>query len=490
MYINGDWAKASNGETFEVFNPATEQAVAEVPSGTVDDAKRALEAAQKAQPDWEEHAPIERAKYLFKIAELVEKNRDRLARILTSEQGKPLYESRMEIDGTAQNFRYYAEFARRIEGDTLPGDNRRQSIFILKLPLGVVVAITPWNFPSSTVARKIAPAMITGNTVVVKPSSTTPLSTFEIAKLADQATLPKGVLNVVTGGGSTVGNELVSNPITQLVTMTGSTPAGQKIMQVASRHVSKLILELGGKAPLIVWNDADLSWAVRNAIWARFWNNGQTCICSERVYLDERVSDRFMEHFLRAVRTLKVGDPTSPQTDLGPRVSRTELESGENFVRQAVDEGGKVVQGGKKPRAPSRGYYYEPTVITDVDQDSTIVQEEVFGPIVPILEVDDFEKAIELANDSKFGLSSYVFTKDNNRVMKAMHKIKFGECYINSIGPEQLQGAHTGFRYSGVGAEGSRYGLECYTQLKTCYVYWNDRPEIPYLFPYGGKSST
>lgn len=487
MYINGDWVQSSSEENFKVINPATEEAIVEVPSGTADDAKRALVAAQESQRDWEDLAPLERAKFLYRIAELIEENREHLAQVVTSEQGKPLYEARLEIDGSAANFRYYAEFARRIEGDVLPSDNRRQSILILRLPLGVVSAITPWNFPSATIARKIAPALITGNTIVVKPSSYTPLSAIEIARIAEKAELPRGVLNVVTGEGSVVGNELVTNNIAQLVTMTGSTDSGQKIMKAASNHVPKLILELGGKAPFIVWDDADISWAVRCAVWARFWNNGQTCICSERIYLSDKTADIFLDRFVKAVKELKFGDPISAETDLGPRASRSELESGERFVQKAIEEGGEVILGGKRPEHIRRGYYYEPTIIKDVAQDSTLMQEEIFGPIVPIMEVDDFDRAIELANDSKYGLASYVFTRDNSRVMKAMHKIKFGECYINTVGPEQLQGAHTGFRMSGVGTEGSRYCLECYTQLKTCYVDWNDTPSISHLFPYRGR---
>lgn len=484
MYINGEWVQSSSEETFNVINPATETGIAEVPLGTVDDAKRALEAAQEAQEGWEDLAPIERAKFLNRMADLVEENREHLAQIVTSEQGKPIYEARLEIGSTAENFRYYAEFARRIEGDILPSDNRRQSVLILRLPLGVVAAITPWNFPSATVARKIAPALITGNTIVVKPSSYTPLSAIEMAKLAEEADLPKGVINVVSGEGSTVGNELVINSITQLVTMTGSTASGQKIMQAASNHIPKLILELGGKAPFIVWDDADLSWAIRCAVWARFWNNGQTCICSERIYLSEKIQDKFLDKFIKYVKELKLGDPTSAETDLGPRVSETELESGERFVQKAIEEGGKLILGGGRPKHIRKGYYFDPTIIKDVSQDSTLIQEEIFGPIVPIMEIDDFDKAIELANDSKYGLASYVFTRDNSRIMKALHKIKFGECYINTVGPEQLQGAHTGFRMSGIGSEGSKYGLECYTQLKTCYIDWNDKPNLPYLFPY------
>jgi D-glyceraldehyde dehydrogenase (NADP+) len=261
-------------------------------------------------------------------------------------------------------------------------------------------------------------------------------------------------------------------------------------MESASNHVAKLLLELGGKAPLIIWNDADLSWAVKCAIWARFWNCGQTCISSERMYLDEKISDRFLARFAKAAKTLRIGNPISSDTDLGPMVSADARDSTAKFVEKAREEGDRIMIGGKVPQNPRRGYYYEPTIVTDVDQGSDLVQEEIFGPVIPVLEVDSFDKAIEYSNDSQYGLASYIFTRDANRIMKSMYELKFGECYINQIGPEQLQGAHTGFRQTGVGVEGSKYGVEHYTQLKTSYIGWDDRPQISYLFPYGRKGSS
>src|SRR5437660_663374 len=459
MYIDGEWVHSKTEEKIEVVNPATDHDYEPVHRAKREEVKEAYEAARDAQPKWEDTPPIKRASFLFKIAQLIRRDKERLAETLTAEQGKPLFESRLEIEGSAQNFEYYAEYARRIQGDVLPSDYAGQSILILKLPLGVVASITPWNFPSATVARKLAPALITGNTVVTKPSSNTPLSTVELVRLADEAGLPKGVLNMVTGSGELVGDELVSNKITSLVTMTGSTEAGQKIMERASGHVAKLILELGGKAPFIVWNDADLSWALRCAIWARFWNCGQTCICSERIYLDDKVKDRFLPAFVKMARELRIGDPMSGETDLGPMVSRQEREVSARFVQQAREEGGKVIIGGQEPHGRARGCFYEPIIIDHVGQKSSLVQTVIFGPVVPVLSVDSFDKAIEYANDSEYGLASYVFTKDNTRVLKAMHLIKFGECYIYQVGPEQPQGAHTGFRQSGLGAEGSRDGV-------------------------------
>jgi acyl-CoA reductase-like NAD-dependent aldehyde dehydrogenase len=487
MLIDGKWVESKSEQTIKVINPANEEVFATVPKATREEVKHALESAEHAQRKWEDTSPVKRAKYLFAMANLIRRDKEHLARILTSEQGKPLYESRLEVEGSAQNFEFYAEYARRIEGDVLPSDNDHQTIMILKLPIGVVASITPWNFPSSTVARKLAPALITGNAVVTKPSSNTPLSTIEIAKLALEAGLPRGLLNVVTGSGSDVGEELVTNNTTGLITMTGSTEAGKKIMESASGHVAKVLLELGGKAPLIVWNDADMDWALKCALWARFWNCGQTCICAERMYLDEKIKEKFLSAFSRSAKALRIGDPRTSGIDLGPMVSQNERNTTEKFVQRARDEGDKIIVGGSVPSKNKKGFYYEPTVIETENQKSSLIQEEIFGPVVPVMEVESFEKAIEFANDSVYGLASYVFTKDNSRVLKAMNKIKFGECYINQVGPEQLQGAHTGFRQTGMGAEGSKYGLECYTQLKTCYVDWSDSPTLPYLFPYRGK---
>ena len=484
MFIDGEWTTGSDENLIEVVSPVTEATIAAVPRGTREDAKKALDSARRAQAGWEKLTPLKRASYMAKVAALIRESREELAEVLTSEQGKPLFESRLEVDGSAAHFDYFAEFARRIEGDLLPSDNPGQTVMILKLPIGVVAAITPWNFPSAMVARKLAPALITGNTVVVKPSSSTPLSAIAMVKLTERAGVPRGVVNLVTGDGSEVGDELCGNKVTGLVTMTGSTEAGQKIMQRASNQLGKLILELGGKAPFIVWRDADLEWALKCAVWARYWNCGQTCISSERMYLDDSIKEKFLRNFVAMSKALRIGDPMVGGTDLGPMVSKKERSTSDRFIEQAENEGSKVVLGGRHPASMRKGWYLEPTVIDHVRQDSPLVQKEIFGPVVPVLEVETFDQAIEMANDSEYGLASYVFTRNNSNVMKAVHNIKFGETYINQVGPEQLQGAHTGFRMSGVGAEGSKYGLELYTQLKTCYIDWNENPGIPYLFPY------
>jgi D-glyceraldehyde dehydrogenase (NADP+) len=486
IYVGGVWTTGSSQDSIKVVNPATEEVVATVPAATVDDAGAAVDAAEEAFDQWGSLAPLERAKYLFRAADEMDAVKEDLALTITTEQGKPLYEARLEVEGSIENLRYYAEFARRIEGDVLPSDYPNRSVMILRLPLGVVAAITPWNFPSAMVTRKVAPALITGNTVVVKPSSYTPLSAIKIVECFEKAGLPRGVLNLVTGSGSKVGTALVTNNKTQLVTMTGSTEVGKTIMRDASSHVARLILELGGKAPFIVWSDADLAWAVKNALWARFWNAGQTCICAERIYVHRDVADKFVSSFVDAARTLRLGDPRG-DVDMGPQVSKSELEARERFVEAALSRGARLLTGGRRPESLEKGYFYEPTVFVDVDQDDPLVQEEVFGPIVPILEVDSLDEALDKANDSKYGLASYIFTRDLNTALRAAHTLRFGETYINQVGPELLQGIHIGFRQSGLGGENSVYGLYNYTQLKTVYVDYSDKPDTPYLFPYSGK---
>src|SRR5438094_10646092 len=353
MFVDGSWVDSENEERIEIVNPTTERIIASVPKASREQTKAALEAAEQAQPNWEDLAPVQRASFLFKTAQLMRRDKERLSRILTCEQGKPLFEARGEIDCAASNFEYYAEFARRIEGDVLPSDNPRQTVMILRLPIGVVASITPWNFPSATVARKLAPALITGNTVVTKPSSNTPLSTIEIVRLMEEAGFPKGVVNVVTGSASDVGDELVTNRITGLVTMTGSTDAGRMIMEHASNHLPKLVLELGGKAPFIVWHYSDIQWALKCAIWARFWNCGQTCICSERIYVDEKIKDKFVPAFVRMANDLQIGNPLESDTDLGPMVSKEERETSMSFIEKAKEEGDRIIIGGEKPSAAS-----------------------------------------------------------------------------------------------------------------------------------------
>lgn len=484
MLIDGE--EVGGAETRPVVNPATGETIAAVPEATTADVDRALAAARRAQPAWGAMAPIERAMVMRKVADLIRRDAEKLARIVVSEQGKPISEARGEVGGAAEFFSYFAEFARRIEGEILPSDVRDEQIWIQRVPVGVVVGIIPWNYPAALVSRKVAPAMIAGDTIVLKPHELTPLSALFMGRLFNEAGVPPGVVNIVTGGGKTVGERLTGAPGVDLITMTGSVPTGRRIMEAATVHLTPISLELGGKAPFIVMPDADLDLAVRSAITSRYMNCGQVCICNERTLVHEAVYKPFLEAFVEQARALRIGDPMSEQTDIGPKVSRPELEKVERMVAAAVSAGAKVALGGRRPDAPPTpgGNWYATTVLTDVSPDMAIMQDEIFGPVVPIAPFKSFADAVAVSNRSRYGLSAYLFTNDMKEVMKAVRDIDFGELYVNRIGPESLQGFHVGYRQSGVGGDDGSHGLELYLKKKTVYLNYGDRPATT-LMPYG-----
>ncbi|MFQ5918476.1 MAG: aldehyde dehydrogenase family protein, partial [Thermoplasmata archaeon] len=410
FFIDGEWVESESGELLDVWNPTTEEVVDRVPKGTREDARRALDAAADAQTVWEDVPASERAQLVLRWADLIEENRESIAQILTAEEGKPLKEARDDVNGAAVYARYYASLARQIEGEVLPAEARDRTIMILRVPVGVVAGITPWNFPAAMVTRKAAPALVAGDGVVLKPSTTTPLTAIELVKLADKAGVPRGLLNLVTGPGSVVGDELVRNPKTQLVTMTGSVEVGQAIMGSASENLTNVVLELGGKAPFIIWKDANLEWAVRSALWARYWNAGQTCICNERTYIQEDIYDDFRRKYLAAVEGLRIGRPTEAGVDMGPLVSAEQRDKVEASIQQALDEGAKLLMGGKRPEgsAYEKGNWFLPTVLEDVEQDMDILQQEIFGPVTPLKEFGELDEVLDYANDSQYGLASYM----------------------------------------------------------------------------------
>jgi lactaldehyde dehydrogenase/glycolaldehyde dehydrogenase len=488
MRINGEWRGATGGQTRPVLNPATGEAFAEVPEGTREDARAALLAAQEAQPAWEALTGVQRAGYLKCIAELIREDSERLARLVVQEQGKPLVEARGEINGTAGFFDYFTSFARAPIGEIIASDNANEDIWIRNVPYGVVVGIIPWNYPAALFARKVAPALMAGNTIVIKPHEDTPLSSIELAKIVEAAGVPAGVVNVVTGAGTEVGDALVRDEITQLVTVTGSVRAGRQILEAAAQNITVVSLELGGKAPFIVMDDANMELAVRNAITARFVNCGQVCTCNERTYVHRRIFDQFLQRYVDMASKLRLGDPMRTDIDLGPKVNQVELEKLERMVAKAQEQGAQVVLGGKRPEGEQfqKGFWYAPTVLTNVRNDMEIMQQEIFGPITPIMPFDDFEEAIALANDTKYGLSAYLFTNDLKRMMRAVQAVRFGEVYINKIGPEQFQGFHTGYGLSGQGGDDGRHGFEHYFRKKTVYVNYGDTPAgglMPYSDP-------
>ena len=391
------------------------------------------------------------------------------------DRGKTITEARAEIAGTAGFFNYYATYERGQVGTMFAPDRADEQIQIRSVPYGVVGAITPWNFPAAIFARKVAPAIMAGNAIVIKPHEDTPLAALALTEGLGEAGVPPGVVNVVTGAGRTVGDALVRHPITQMVTLTGSVRAGQQIMAAAADTLTPVSLELGGKAPFIVLEDANVETAVRDAVEARFWNCGQVCTCNERTYVHRSVYDEFVERFVQAAGALRVGDPMRDDVQVGPKVNESELINVEELVKGALDQGASLALGGGRMQGEefARGYWFEPTVLTGATNDMDVVQREIFGPVLPVQAFDDFEDAVRLANDSPYGLTAYVYTADLRRAMRAIEEIDAGEVYVNKIGPEQMQGFHTGHGMSGLGGDDGVYGYERYLRRKTAYVRWD-----------------
>jgi acyl-CoA reductase-like NAD-dependent aldehyde dehydrogenase len=448
-----------------------------------------MEAAARAQPAWEAIGAAERALYLTRAADRLRAHTEPLARLATEEMGKVLPESVAEAGGAIDNLQYYAANARTLSGEEVAGLPEGRTLRLTWLPRGVVVAITPWNFPLAIVTRKLGPALLGGNTVVLKPSSATPGCAEAIVRAFHEAGLPKGVLQLVTGGGGTLGPALVGHPSCSTVTMTGSTESGVEILRTAAPRVVKCLLELGGKAPVLVARDADLDWAARSTVYARFWNVGQSCIAAERVVVDRKVAAPFLRRVTALARSLKVGRGTDAGVDLGPLYAASARDRVAEAVDRARAHGAELTTGGDRPRSGplARGAFYPPTVVTEVDDASPLVQEEIFGPVLPVQSTSDLDEAIDRLNASRYGLASYVFTRDLAFAERAARRLKYGETYVNQTGPESPQGYHTGFRASGLGGEGSRFGILDYLQLKSVYVDWSTSPEDASYFPYARR---
>jgi lactaldehyde dehydrogenase/glycolaldehyde dehydrogenase len=476
LFIGGRWRNARQSRP--VINPATGERIADVAEARSVDVGLALDAAGSAKRGWRALAPLERAGFLQQIAALVQHKTEWLASIVTLEQGKTLAEARGEVAATAEFFRFFAEFARRIEGEILPSDARDEHVMVLRVPYGVSVGILPWNYPSVICARKAAPALIAGNTVILKPHEDTPLSALALADICSEAGLPPGVFNVVTGAGETVGEALVSDPRADLITMTGSVEVGKRILSLAAHRVAAVSLELGGKAPFIVMPDADLDEVVPAAVATRFMNCGQVCTCNERTFVHRDLFDSFLARFVDQVSKLHVGDPFDESTDMGPKISEGELRKVASMVDRAkgegavIETGGQVLTGG----AFRHGYWYAPTVITNVHPGMEITEDEIFGPVSPVMAFDHAPDLLEQLNSSRYGLSAYVFTSDLSDAMRMARDLEFGELYINRIGPEQLQGFHTGFRESGLGGDDGKHGLDGFLRKKTVYLNYAHKP--------------
>jgi lactaldehyde dehydrogenase/glycolaldehyde dehydrogenase len=472
LFIDGEFVESASGRTISVINPATEQAISEIPDGTAAEVNDAVLAAERAQRAWSKMPAVARAGYLREIAQAIRSNKDRLARIISEEQGKILPLAEVEVSFTADYLDYMAEFARRYEGEIIQSDRPNENIFLFKAPLGVIGGILPWNFPFFLIARKTAPALVTGNTIVIKPSSETPNNAFEFARIVAASSLPKGVFNLVSGSGSVVGSALAGHPKLGMVSLTGSVEGGIAVMSAASKNITKVSLELGGKAPAIVMQDADLDVAVNAIRNSRIINSGQVCNCVERVYVHESIADTFMRRMTDAMNATKVGDPFEPGVEMGPLVSERQLNEVHTAVERALNEGATLVTGGKKYEG-RRGYYYPPTVLSNCGQKSMIVQKEVFGPVLPVTIFNDLDQAIEWANDCEYGLTSSIYTQNLDIAMRACNELKFGETYINRENFEAMQGFHAGWRKSGIGGADGKHGLEEYLQTHVVYLQYN-----------------
>lgn len=469
MYINGKFVDSRSGKWIDVINPSTEEVIARQPEGTKEDVDEALDAARKAQKEWEKTPAIQRAAYLLKMAEGIKERRGEFIEIIMREQGKTRSWATIEVDATISYFEYMATFARHIEGEIIPSDNPGETIFLSKKPIGVVAGILPWNFPFFLIARKAGAALIAGCSIVVKPAQLTPENCCVFAEVVDKAGLPAGLFNVVTGKGSVVGDALASSPKIDIVSVTGSVGAGESIMKAAASNITKVSLELGGKAPVIVFPDADLDLAAQAILDSRIGNNGQICNNAERLYVHKDVKDELTKKLVEKFEAVKVGDPFSAEDiDMGPLVEKRALESVEAKVENAVRQGAKVLCGGH--RVGEKGYFYAATLLDDCRQDMDIIHEETFGPVLPIVVWDNLDQVIAWANDCEYGLASSIFTNDINSAARCIRELEFGETYVNRFHFEAIQGFHAGVKKSGIGGADGKHGVEEYLRTHVTYL--------------------
>jgi lactaldehyde dehydrogenase/glycolaldehyde dehydrogenase len=469
MYIDGQFVTWQGDAWIDVINPSTEALLSRIPDGTAEDARKAIDAAERAQPAWEALPAIERAGWLRKISAGIRERAREISQLIVAEGGKIQQLADVEVAFTADYIDYMAEWARRYEGEILQSDRPGENIFVFKRALGVTTGILPWNFPFFLIARKLAPALITGNTIVIKPSEFTPNNAIAFAKIVDEIGLPRGVFNLVLGRGETVGQELAGNPKVAMVSMTGSVGAGEKIMAAAAKNITKVCLELGGKAPAIVMDDADLALAVKAIVDSRIINAGQVCNCAERVYVQKGIYDRFVNELGEAMKAVQFGDPAQRNDiAMGPLINAAALARVEEKVARALEQGATLVLGGTA--AEGNGYFYPPTLLVDVRQEMSIMHEETFGPVLPVVAFDTLDEALAMANDSEYGLTSSIYTANLNVAMKAVRGLKFGETYINRENFEAMQGFHAGWRKSGIGGADGRHGLNEYLQTQMVYL--------------------
>jgi succinate-semialdehyde dehydrogenase / glutarate-semialdehyde dehydrogenase len=463
-FIDGGWSAADSGATVEVTNPATLKKLGSVPNMGAAETRRAIAAAAAALPAWRARTAKERAVILRRWFDLMTENQEDLATLMTAEQGKPLAESKTEILYAASFIEWFGEEAKRLYGDIIPGHQSDKRIMVLRQPVGVVAAITPWNFPSAMITRKAGPALAAGCTLVCKPATQTPYSALALAELAHRAGVPKGVFNMITGSAAAIGGEMTSNPTVRKLTFTGSTEVGKKLMTQCAGTVKKLSLELGGNAPFIVFDDADLDAAVQGALASKYRNTGQTCVCANRLLIQAGVYDEFAKRLKSAVAQLRVGDGLKGVTDQGPLIDAKAVTKVEEHIADALALGAKVALGGK--RHALGGSFFEPTILTDVTPKMLVAREETFGPVAPLFKFESEAQAIAMANDTEFGLAAYLYTRDLARSWRVSEAIEYGIVGLNTGIISTEVAPFGGVKESGIGREGSKYGILDYTEIK------------------------
>jgi len=463
-YINGQWVDADSGKTIDVTNPATGEVLGTIPNMGAAETHRAIDAANAAWGPWRKRTAKERSNILRKWFNLMMENQDDLAVLMTAEQGKPLAEAKGEVAYAASFIEWFAEEGKRIYGDVIPAHQGDKRIVVTKEPIGVVAAITPWNFPAAMITRKAGPALAAGCPIVLKPATQTPYSALALAVLAERAGLPAGLFSVVTGSASAIGGEMTSNPIVRKLTFTGSTEIGKLLMQQSAATVKKVSMELGGNAPFIVFDDADLDAAVEGALMSKFRNTGQTCVCANRIYVQDGVYETFAEKLKVAVGKMKVGDGLKGETQQGPLIDMKAVAKVEEHIADATSKGAKVLSGGK--RHALGGSFFEPTILTGVTSQMAVAREETFGPVAPLFRFKTEEEVIKLANDTEFGLAAYFYSKDLGRVWRVAEQVEYGIVGINTGIISTEVAPFGGVKESGIGREGSKYGIEDFLEVK------------------------
>ncbi|PPR09535.1 MAG: Succinate-semialdehyde dehydrogenase [NADP(+)] GabD [Alphaproteobacteria bacterium MarineAlpha11_Bin1] len=463
-YINGEWVGAGSNETIDVVNPASGETIGTVPKMGANETREAIEAANTAYPEWRAKTAKERATILRIWFDLIIEHQDDLAKMMTAEQGKPLKESMGEIIYAASFIEWFAEEGKRIYGDTIPQHAPGKRIVVTKEPIGVCAAITPWNFPAAMITRKCGPALAAGCTMVVKPATATPYSALALAELGQRAGIPNGVFSVVTGSSGAIGSEMTSNPIVRKLTFTGSTEIGKLLMEQCAATVKKTSMELGGNAPFIVFDDADLDEAIEGAMASKFRNTGQTCVCANRLLVQNGVYDEFSEKLSAAVEKMRIGDGLKGETEQGPLIDMAAVEKVEEHIEDALAKGAKVISGGG--RHDLGGTFFQPTVLSEVNTDMKVTREETFGPVAPLYRFETEEEALEMANDTEFGLAAYFYSRDIGRIWRVMEGLEYGIVGVNEGIISTEVAPFGGMKESGTGREGSKYGIEDYLEIK------------------------